>query len=428
MTSVGHAVAQGVHDVNPGSVRVLGREAGRGMTVTVGEGVLDVGQAREIVGSDEEVGIVADAGPRGDLGIDLGAQVVLLVHVGADLHHALLAVILAGEIVLDGLCTAAHAQTVVGGGMHVIVHLVPPVGVGIILILAILDDHPGAFRILGLVVDTAEQFHHIFLRVVHVVGPLALVPELVEGVNRPVTGGFPIGGSGGHLHAPAAAVSHAGTFIPGTVLGSDQDDTVSSAGAVYGGGRGVLDHGDGGHVLRIDAVDAALHAVDEHQRVTAVDRGVAADVEAACGTGVAAGSRDVQARDRALQHSGKVVCRTVLQLLALHRRDGAGEVHFLLGTIAHDHGLLEGDVVLLESDVDSCLVRGNRNGFRSITEAGNDQDDFTGGNLEVEGSIHVRYGAGRRSFQDDAGAEDGKSFSVEHPSGYRPVLCGKAEA
>ena len=188
--------------------------------------------------------------------------------------------------------------------MNVVVEFVPPVGVGVVLIVhAALGvgsggDDPRTLGILGLVVHAGEEFHHVLLGVVHIVGTLALVPELVDGVDGPVAPGFPFGGGGRHFDAPAAVVADGGlVFIYRTFLGGHQDDAIGCTGAVDGCRRCILDDGDGGHVLGVDAVDAAFDAVDEHEGITAVDGGVASDVQRTGGTGVAAGSGDVESGD-----------------------------------------------------------------------------------------------------------------------------------
>ena len=388
VTAVGHTVTQRIYTVKPCPVRVLKRETGRSMTVAESKGILNVSYAGIIVGSYKEVGIVADAGPRGNPGVDLGAQIVFLIHVGTDLYHTLLPVVLAGEVVLDILRAAAHADAVVGGRVYVIVQFMPPVGVGIVLILAVLDDDPGTFRVLGLIVDTAQEFHHVFLRVVHIIGTLALVPELVQGVHGPVTRGFPVGGGSGHFHTPAAAVTHPGALVRLAALGGDKNDTVSGAGTVNGCGGRILDDGDGCNILGIDAVEAALDAVDKDQRLTAVDGGVTTDVEGTGRTGITTGRGDVQARNRSLQHGGQIMGGTVFQLGTLHGSHGAGEIHFFLNAVTDHHCLFQHHVVLLEDYIHAALGRGDVYLSGYITQAG-----YLEGNLPVvhtdgEGTVH----------------------------------------
>ena len=72
--------------------------------------------------------------------------------------------------------------------MPVIEHLVIPVCVAVIypLLLAVPDflDNPWTVRMLGLVIDTGEEFEHIVLRVIGVIlmGGLS-PPEEVKSIN-----------------------------------------------------------------------------------------------------------------------------------------------------------------------------------------------------------------------------------------------------
>ena len=79
--------------IDPGAVGILRGEAGHRMAAAGGEGILRIRDAREVVGGCIEGRVVAQPRPLVDPEVDLRAEVVLVKHVGTDVHHAFLAVI-----------------------------------------------------------------------------------------------------------------------------------------------------------------------------------------------------------------------------------------------------------------------------------------------------------------------------------------------
>ena len=120
------------------------------------------------------------------------------------------------------------------------------------------------------------------------------------------------------------------------------------------------------------------------------------------------------------------MCGTVFQCLALHGGDSAGEVHFLLRTVTHDHRFLQGHVVFLQGDIDRTPACFHRDALRYVAQAGKDQDHLTRRNLKAVGAVGTGEGTGGRPIQDDADTGDGLSLGIQHLSGNRPVLGPQA--
>ena len=247
------------------------------------EGGIDSGGAGVVVLVVVVAGVVADLEPLVDVERDFRTEVDPLQTVGVLTEESLFAVVVARKHVLDLRVAARQRDAVARVGMFVLEQVVVPVEVGVIDIcvaaVALVDLHPRTFGVFDLVVAAGPQFHHVLLGVVGVVGACVGVPEQVVDVGRVVAAGLVIGRGGGGIPPPASAVRHAGFVRIVALLGSHQYDAVSRACAVDGGGRGILDHRDRGHVVGVEFHQVALGAVDQHERRTAVDRGDAADVQ-----------------------------------------------------------------------------------------------------------------------------------------------------
>ena len=312
-------------------------------------------------------------------------------------------------------------------GVSVVEQAVPPVGVGVVapLVASVdgLADYPGTLGVLGLVVHAGEEFHHIFVGVEDIVGTFGCHTELVDGVNRPVTGRFIIRGSGRFLPSEAAAVTYGGLALgPGAFLGSDQNHAECCTGSVNCGRGGILDDGNGFHVVGVHTVDVSHGAVDEHERGRSVDGSEASDVQRARASGITGRCGDVQARDGTLEHGGQGVGGTVLQFLSLHSGHGSGEVHLFLGTVTDDDGLFEYHVIFCQRDVHHVLPGGNTHALGGVTEAGENEYDVAGRNAECPASVGIRDRSRGRAFQNDSYAGQRLVCAVENLSGYCTVL------
>ena len=104
----------------------------------------------------EELGVARDGQPRPELGGQLRAEVVRLVHVGQQFVDALLLVVTAADHVRKCLAATLDVDVVIPGRAGVVVEVVVPVEVGqvdvLLLAVAAVGDDPGPRRILLFVV------------------------------------------------------------------------------------------------------------------------------------------------------------------------------------------------------------------------------------------------------------------------------------
>ena len=108
---------------------------------------------------------------------------------------------------------------------------------------------------------------------------------------------------------------------------------------------------------------------------------------------------------------------TVLEFIGLHHGDGAGEVFFLLGAVAHDHGVFQDILVLLKHHQElAATLDGHL--LRHIAEAGNFEDSV-GVDADGEGSIRVRCHAGTAGKHDGA---DDRAVGIRDGTAYCDLL------
>ena len=312
----------------------------------------------------------------------------------------------------------------VRGGLDVIVQDVPPVRIRVIIVdvLAVLlrNHHPGALGILHLVIPAGPQFLHVRVGVVGILGTRAVgAPEEVVQIDGVIATGLVVGPGGRGGDAEAAAVGNLGAafFFLAAALGGHEDHAGRATGTIDGCCGGVLDDGDALHVHGVDILDVTFHAVNEDERAAPVDGVPTTDVERGGLAGTAGTRRDVQARDGTLEHVADVQSGTVLEFVGLHHGDGAGEVFFLLGTVAHDHGVFQDILVLLKHHQElAAALDGHL--LRHIAEAGNFEDSV-GIDADGEGSIRVRCHAGTAGKHD--GPDDG-AIGIRHRTAYSNLL------
>ena len=427
MAAVGHVVAYQRSSVQPASVRVLEREGSQGVTGGVGEGILHAASAGIVVSGAVEGRVVGNAGVLVDAGVNLGPQVELLEHVRIHLDNTALAVIGAGQVVFHILVAAGDGDVLLNHRVLVVVKLMVPVRIGIVnpLLAAVahLFHHPGTGGILRLVVHTGQQFGHVVGGVVGVVLAGIGSPELVHRINRPVTAGFKVRRDRGLFPAPAAGIAHLGlSALVRSSLGGHQNHAVGGTGAVDGGGRCILNHGDVLHVGGVHAGKVSLGAVDEHQRIGRVDGGDTADVQGTGAAGITGRGGNVKAGNRTLKHVGEVVRGTVGQFLGVHGGHGTGEVHLLLDTVTHHHRLFQHHLVLLKDHIHAALGSGDIHLCGHITQAGYLKGNLGIGHTDGESTVgpgHVGIvGAG----DHDNGAHHRRAARILDDAGDNPVL------
>ena len=162
---------------------------------------------------------------------------------------------------------------------------VPPVVVSVVypLLTAVsfFFHYPRTVGILCLIVYTGKQLLHVVICIVYVQSTRIGFPELVDGVNRPVSGCFIIGRSSRSFPSEASAISNCSfSFLFVTRFGSNQYHTEGCSCTVYCSCRSVFDYRNRFHIIRVNAVQIALRSIDKNQRTGSVDRSGTTHVDA----------------------------------------------------------------------------------------------------------------------------------------------------
>ena len=246
------------------------------------------------------------------------------------------------------------------------------------------------------------------------------MPEQVVDVHRIVAAGLVIGRGGGRIPTPASTVRHAGFVRIVALLGSHQYDAVSRACAVDGGGRGILDHRDRGHVVGVEFHQVAFGAVDQHERRTAVDRGDTADVQVGRVARTARRGRDRQTRNRTLKHVGYGRRRTVCKLRVVHRGDGSRQIDLLLGAVTYYYDVLHPHGVFCEEYFETVLRDGHRDFLGDVAQVGEAEHRIGVGNGDGETAVVPGNGAaGIVALQRDGDAGQRQFVGVVDRTGDR---------
>ena len=299
------------------------------------------------VGDDTVVVEVTQAGVEGGLvGAAVHAHVVFLAHglaigiVGPAVR--LQPVGLTGILVLEGI-----AQR--GGGVQLAVHAHQLLAFrnGIDLVTQVLEH-----ILVGLEVGLLHGHTTIIVVVVveHGVGSLIVFGRVSDGV---------VVHDGAGVHTPAGIEVYDGIIVFGAP-GGDQDDAGGAAGAVQGGGSGVLEDGDTFNIALgdIGKGSGVGGAVNNHQRIrTGIHGGDTADVD---GTGTCTrstgGASDLQTGHLAHQSVGDVGGLATLQVLRLDDGRGAGKGFPGGGAEGNHDGLVQEIGILFQDDVDDALA------------------------------------------------------------------------
>ena len=214
-----------------------------------------------------------------------------------------------------------------------------------------------------------------------------------------------------------------------TGLGGHEDDTVTSLGAVDGGGGGILQDLDGLDHFRIQILDVVhLQTVHDEERSEGTGvGGITTDADGGAGTRSAGSVDDLDTGGLALEGGGGVGSRTVLQVFRTDGGHGTGQVALLLDTVTDDHGLIQEFGILLEDDVEDGLV-GRRECLVGVADAGH-VDAGASGDVEPEGTVDIGHGADRAvADDDDGGSDDGSAGSVGNRTADSAVLGGRNRA
>ena len=176
------------------------------------------------------------------------------------------------------------------------------------------------------------------------------------------------------------------------LAGGHEHDTVGGAGAVDGGGGGILKNINGFDVGRVEVIQvAAGNTVDDDERAGVAVGAETADGDVVAGTRHTAGLDDVHTRNGAVEGSERVGGAHLLDFLAGDVDRGTREESLLLGTVTDNDGFLEHFVVLLEDDVEDALIA-DLEGLALVADA-LDGDRGSCRNTERECAVQIGCGA-----------------------------------
>ena len=370
---------------------------------------------------DRQRGVVRHLEPGADFQRTLGTQIVFLVGFVADAVDTVHVVETARHIIIGILVAARNREVVLVREVPVLVEQVQPVGrlhVGPSEHRIALQRRGPRKRRVGLppdqllidrlrighrTVDMAEQgFRAVVITVVRIlppVDPRQAVGDDVGNHRTAVEGDRTV------------VVDLGGT--PLGALGRDQHHAEGAARTVYGRRRGIFEHRDRLHVLRVDRIHAALHAVDEHQRIAArSDRSLAADVERRRTRRLAVGEGDVQARQLALKRARQIAVRAVSDHPAVDLIHGSDQIAPLHRTVAHDHHFVERRGVLFQTDIERRAA-GRGDLLPGIAQERH-FERTAGGDREREASVDIGRRTDGAALDEHRGADDGFAGRIGH--------------
>ena len=205
------------------------------------------------------------------------------------------------------------------------------------------------------------------------------------------------------------------------LLGGDDDHAAVGLRTVHTGRAGVLEDGDGLHVVGIvGATDDTVNHVERFLR--SVQGGSATDADGRLGTGTAAVLHHGHTGHLALEHVTDVVADHVLELVGGHRGHGAGNLATGLGAVTHHDDLVDQLGIHIKRDVDDASAT---DGDFGRLEADRRKDQGGTGVADADGivAIDIRYGTVQGSFLKYTGAHhrqavvSGRHDTLDHHLG-----------
>ena len=402
--------AELVDILHDGSVRVERQDGGRdvGLQSRDGTFVILITAVGVVFAAIGDVGRIFE--PIFDLGGELGTGGEILIGIVRHLEHTFLMEVTGGSIVGNLLGTAADGDIVLGLGTDATVQEAVPVEVAVIHIVAVVRHFgPWTGRVLGLVIATLQQFLQtpVLLGVVpdrtYTVG--GVVHKLVDQHDVVITRRNEIGGRRVGLPTHTAAVGDRGIVATLALLGRNQDNARGGLGAVDGAAGRILQDGHRLDVVGVDLAELHFHSIGQHERTAAVQGDRTTYVEVVTTFRRAGTEGNVHRRVGTLQRVGGRDDRTRIDFLAADDGDGAGEAGFLLGTVTHDHHLVQrGCGSAHRKGVRLGLVAGKGNVLVLKTDVGYGQIEGEMGLIENETAVHIGESTvlGARNEQADA--------------------------
>ena len=271
-------------------------------------------------------------------------------------------------------------------------HFLEPVGVGVV--------HETILARCGVEAVTAGQ------RCVGVGAGLTQILAVLVGIHHVVgVAGYPV-------YAEVAFVVDLQGLVFLTVLGGDDDHTVSGTRTVDGTCRCVFEHLNGFNVVRREVADGGSHGhtVDNVERSGAAERTDTTNAHRGVGTGLTVGG-DLHTRHLTFEHGGDVGVGNAFQLLGVHNRYRTGEVGLLLSTVTHHNHLVEHVVVGCQLNLAKvgAAVHGH---FHFLVTDVADNKGAVAGNIYREVTIEVGNNSRLRALHLDGGTNEGLSLLV----------------
>ena len=300
-----------------------------------------------------------------------------------------------GREVFDELGTAADVEVGVGGRSEGPDHGSEPVDIGI----AELVDAAGRLAELLQVGARGEGAELLVVHLAHVHQGHRVVCVHVHGRVDGV--GKTLGEGDLHVGLPF-----------GTAPGGDDDDAVRTLGTEHGRRGGVLQDGDVGDLIGIEAREVTLHAVDEYQGAVVVETGDTADDD--LGVVLTRLAGDLQGGDAGEltgQCVGDVGYTRLHEDGTLDLGDGADDALLALGTVTHDHDIFQ-RLGGLAQDEPVLLLAGDGDDERLVADECNLEMTRIR-NRQGECAVEVGDGALRApSLHDDVCSDDGLAAGV----------------
>ena len=148
------------------------------------------------------------------------------------------------------------------------------------------------------------------------------------------------------VYAEVTAVVNLQRLILTTMLGGDDDHTITSTRTVDGTGSGILQNLDGLNIISGEVTDRSTHwhSIDNIKRCGTSKSTDTTNTHRWIGTRLTIG-RDLYTRNLTLKHGGDIGVGYLLQLVGIDNGNRAGQVGLLLSTITDNDNLIQNTVI-----------------------------------------------------------------------------------
>ena len=230
------------------------------------------------------------------------------------------------------------------------------------------------------------------------VGDLRVVPHLAVGV-----GVGKIDELRDRLHGGVDRRGH-GSLAGRTALRGHEDDAVGASHTEHGRGRCILQDRDALDLVGIQLGERTFDAVDQDQRLGAVERADAADADDRfIGTRHTGGLDGRNAREVALEGVRHVRDRGLQEAFAADRGNGTGDGDFLLLAVRNDDSLVKS--LRVDRHRDGDVLPGHLDLLGGVADTGNLQCGASGDGRKDEVAVKVSHGTVVGPLNEHAGSD-----------------------